>query len=148
MNRAVGWALRLVTVAGLVVDAVVHFQLASSQPPSPSGQLGQTFLFNAEGVASVIAALLVLAFGARWAYLVAVVVAGSALAAVLQSRYIDIGAIGPLPDLYEPEWYFTKALTTIAEAVALAAALAGFLIGLRRPRRKTKASTGQTVVAA
>lgn len=147
MNRTLDWALRLITVAGLAVDAYIHFKLASSQPPSPSGQLSQTFLFNAEGVASVIAALLVLAVRNRWTYLVAAVVAGSALAAVLLSRYVDIGAIGPLPNMYEPEWYFDKSLTTIAEAVALITALAGLLIGLA-PGRTGKVTGTRTAAAA
>jgi hypothetical protein len=146
MSRALSPALRLLTVAGLVIDAVIHFKLASSQPPSPPGQLGQTLLFNAEGVASVVAAVLVLAFGMRWTYVVAATVAGSALAAVLLSRYVDIGVIGPLPDMYEPMWYFDKALTTAAEAIALITATAAFFVR-RRPHGTTQASSAHMAAA-
>jgi hypothetical protein len=39
------------------------------------------------------------------------------------SRYVDLGAIGPLPDLYEPVWYPEKLVAAGAEAVALVAAV-------------------------
>jgi hypothetical protein len=115
--------LRILVVAGLAVDAYVHLRLAPTQPPAgASGGWSQVGLFYAEGAVSVVAALLVLIAGRRWTFLLAFLVAGSALAAVLLSRYVDIGALGPLPDLYEPAWYTSKVVTTIAEAVATVAA--------------------------
>jgi hypothetical protein len=37
-------------------------------------------------------------------------VAASALAAMLVSRYVDLGALGPFPDLYNPVWFPGKAV--------------------------------------
>lgn len=116
--------LRLLVVAGLAVDAYIHLRLAPTQPPGDAaGHWSQVVLFDIEGAVSIVAALLVLITGRRWSYAVAVLVAGSALAAVLLSRYVHIGALGPLPDMYEPAWYATKVATTIGEAIALVAAV-------------------------
>jgi hypothetical protein len=129
--------LRGLLIAGLVVDAVVHLKLAPTQPPGLDGHLSQVSLFYAETVVAFLAAGLVIVRNRRSSAVIAALVSGSALAAVLQSRFVDIGAIGPVPDLYEPAWYSSKVLTTVAEAVAFVAAVA--LVGLasksRRPER-------------
>ena len=49
--------------------------------------------------------------------------AATALAAVVVYRYVDLGALGPLPDLYEPVWYPEKVVGVVAETVALVAAV-------------------------
>jgi hypothetical protein len=115
------WLVRLVTTAGLGVDAGIHLDLASIQPPA------QVNLFYAEGAAAILAALLVLATASRLAYVFAFLVAVTALGAVLLYRYVDVGPLGPLPNMYEPFWYPTKVSTTIAEAVAVLTAATGAL---------------------
>ena len=46
---------------------------------------------------------------------------------------MDLGPIGPLPDLYEPVWYPEKVVAAGGEAVALVAA--GLLLaGIRASR--------------
>lgn len=135
-GRALPWLIRLLTAAGLFVDAGIHFALASSQPPAPPGKWSQIDLFYVEAAVSVLAAVLVLVTGARLVYAFAFLVAASALGAVLLSRYIDIGPLGPIPDLYEPFWYTSKVATTIAEAVAVLTAGAGVLL----PRRSRSAA--------
>jgi hypothetical protein len=55
------------------------------------------------------------------------------LAAVLIYRYIDVPAIGPIPSMYEPLWFFQKSLSAVAEAAgALLAASGVALHHLRR----------------
>lgn len=123
---------RLLTVVGLAVDAYVHFKLAPDRPPADSsGGISQVTLFYAEGIAAATAALLVLVTAARGAYAFAFVVVASALAAVLLYYYVDVGAIGPLPNMYEPIWYADKVTATVAEAVALIVAPVGLLTGRR-----------------
>jgi len=117
-------ALRVVVAAGLAVDAYVHADLAASYADAQS-------LFLVEAGVALGAALLVLAGGRTVTVLFAALVAASALAAVVASRYVDIGPIGPLPDLYEPAWYPEKVVAATAEATALMAAL---LLACRRPR--------------
>jgi hypothetical protein len=117
-------ALRVVVAAGLAVDAYVHADLAASYADAQS-------LFLVEAGVALGAALLVLAGGRTVTVLFAALVAASALATVVASRYVDVGPIGPLPDLYEPAWYPEKVVAATAEATALVAAL---LLACRRPR--------------
>jgi hypothetical protein len=76
----------------------------------------------------------------RACYLAGLAVAGSPLAVMLVSRYVDLGRIGPFPDLYDPVWFPEKLLAAFAEGAAFVTALAGVVItGLaaRRPPAKT-----------
>ena len=114
--------LRLLVAAGLAVDAYVHFDLAS-QYDSPGARISQGTLFQIEAIVAVVAAVLVIAVR-RWitdvfAFLVAI----SAFAAVVVYRFVDVGAFGPFPNMYEPNWYTEKTLSAVAEAVAALAAL-------------------------
>ena len=61
-------------------------------------------------------------------------VAASALAAVLLYRYVDVGALGPLPDMYENTWQVPgKLLSAYAEAAAIGLAGLGLLTHRKRP---------------
>jgi hypothetical protein len=62
-------------------------------------------------------------------------IAASALGAVLLYRYIDPGALGPLPDMYDPAWYPERTLSAIAEGVALLACTALLLLRWRTRTR-------------
>lgn len=111
----------MVAAAGLGYDAYAHFDLAAAFDAN-TGLISQGMLFRAEGVAACIAAIVVLLTRSRAAAALAVLVAGSALAAVLVFRYFHLGPLGPLPDMYEPIWYPEKTFSAIAEAAALSAA--------------------------
>ncbi|MGH3437853.1 MAG: hypothetical protein ACRDRN_15475 [Sciscionella sp.] len=133
--RMVRWLLRVLVVVGLGVDAYIHIMLAPSQPPAaPGGGLSQVTLFYAEGAAAIIAALLVLFTAWRAVYALAFLIGVTALGAVLLYRYVDVGTLGPLPNMYQPAWNLDKTITSVAEAVAIVAAAGGVLLG-RRPRR-------------
>lgn len=128
-------ALRVVTAAGLAVDAYVHADLAGRfDGNAGSGGISQGALFRVEAVVAGLAALFVVVHGRRVAAGVAVFVAVSAFGAVMITRYVDVGALGPLPDMYDPAWYFEKTISAIAEAVAVLASGALFFISLRRKR--------------
>ena len=117
--------LRLLTAAGLVVDAIVHLQLASRY--SPIGKtITQAALFRVESVAALLIAVLVLvAPWRRVVFLTAFLVAVSAFGAVMLYWYVNVGSIGPLPNMYEPIWFTKKTVTAYAEAGAAVAAFAG-----------------------
>lgn len=119
--------LRLLVLAALVIDAVVHWQLAPGYQLAAPGGIGQGNLFRLEAIAAVLAGLYVLVRGSRPAYAAALVVAGSAFIAVLLYRYVDIPALGPLPAMYEPVWFFEKALSAVAEGLGTVLAGVGFL---------------------
>ncbi|MCE0765997.1 hypothetical protein LWC35_24280 [Pseudonocardia kujensis] len=123
-GRAGERALRVLLAAGLALDAAVHADLARFYPAGGRA-VSEQALFLAEAAVAAAAALLVLVMvHRRWVHVAALVVAASALAAVMSYRYVDIGAFGPVPDLYEPAWYPEKVIGAVAEAIAVLAAVA------------------------
>ena len=122
--RSVGEVVtRVGTAAGLGYDAYAHLDLAANFNANRA-LISQGMLFRVEAVAAVLAALLVLLIRHRAAALFAVLIAGSALGAVLLYRYVDVGTLGPLPDMYEPSWYPEKTYSAIAEAASILTAAA------------------------
>jgi hypothetical protein len=123
---------RGVAAAGLLVVAVVHLELAPLYDSS-TAVLSQGILFRGVAVTAAIAAVVILQFAEPAAYLAGAVVAGMTLAAVLTYRWLDLAALGPLPDLYEPQWYTVKLVAVAAAAVA-GTATGALLFGHRRHR--------------
>ena len=125
--------LSAATAAGLIIDALVHLQLAAD----PIGStLSEGTVFRVEAAAALLAAAVVLVLPwRRVAYVVALVVAGSAFGAVVLYRYVNVGPLGPLPNMYEPIWYADKTLSAVAELVAAVLATAGLLMASLRRRR-------------
>jgi hypothetical protein len=114
--RPLPWLLRVITAAALAVDAFVHADLVTRYDPNQgTAVISQGGLFRIEAGVSALVAL-------------AVLVAASALGGILLYRYADPGAIGPLPDMYEPIWFPEKTLTAVAEAVATVTAVLGLLV--------------------
>ena len=127
LRRALGWALRLMTAGALAVDAYVHADLIHRYSFNQSGGLSQGDLFTIEAGVASFAALLILLSARRLVWAFVFLVAASALAAVFVYANYDIGAIGPVPDMYEPLWYPKKQATAVAEAVATGLAVIGFI---------------------
>lgn len=123
--------LRVLAVAALTVDAVIHAQLAHRYDLNVAGGLSQGNLFRIETGVAALAAALILLTANRIVWAVVLVVTASALAAVLLSTYVHIGQIGPVPDMYEPLWYPRKVIATVAEAIGIITALVG-LVGYHR----------------
>ena len=122
------------TAIALGVDAYVHLTTASSYTANGGAILNEGNAFVAEAAAAVAAAIYLLARPGRRAVILALAVAVTALAAVLVSTYIDVGAIGPIPNLYEPTWSVPgKVPATAAEAFATATSITGLVLA-RRPR--------------
>jgi hypothetical protein len=130
-----GLLIRLAVFAGLAVDAYVHFHLAGDT--GQTGTISEGTLFWIQGAVAAVVAILVLVRPRPVPYLIAFLVAASAFGAVVLYRYVDVGAIGPLPDMYEPIWYTEKVVTTVAEAVATVGAAIGFAVAVRSRRSAT-----------
>jgi len=125
-----GLVLRLLVAAGLAVDAYVHADLA----PVYDGiraSISQGDLFRIEAGLAAAAALIVLAAGRRAGFGVALAVAAGGLGALLLYRYVDVGRLGPLPNMYEPSWFGEKTAAALAEAAAAALAAGGLLWAVR-----------------
>lgn len=127
-------ALRLLTALALFIDAGVHLFLAPGYQAAQPGTISQGTLFLLEAAAALVAGLYVLVRGTRAAYALALAVALSAFAAVMLYRYVDIPAIGPIPAMYDPVWFFSKTLSAVAEGAGSLLALAGLVRGGRRGR--------------
>jgi hypothetical protein len=127
----VSWLLRVATAAALGIEAAVHWQNAPAYD-SVTATLSQGDLFRVETAAAVAAGLLVLVRPRPGSWAAALLVGASALAAVLVYRYVDVGAVSPLPDMYENTWQVPgKLLSAYAEAATVL--LAG--LGLRTHRK-------------
>lgn len=123
---------RLVAAAGLAVNAYVHAHLA----PAFDGvvaSVSQGDLFRLEAALGALAALLVLVWRRLPADLFAFLVAGGGLALLLIYNYVDVGELGPFPDMYDPSWSGDKWVALVSQAVAFIAAA---LLTLTEPRRR------------
>jgi hypothetical protein len=119
--RALDVAARLVAAAGLAVDAYVHAKLAG-QYDAVRADISQGALFRVEAGLASLAALLILVWRRPLSAAFAWLVAAGGLAALLLYRYVNVGAHGPLPNMYEPIWTSDKKLTVWSQAVTIAAA--------------------------
>lgn len=128
------WVLTALVVLGLAVDAFVHFDLASAFEGNRTSVLSEAQIFRAQSIVAIIVAVGVLVRPRRYTAVLAFLVAASALIAVVLYRYVDIGAIGPIPNMYDPYWGpIGKVLSLIGEALAAVAALLLFLSYRPRP---------------
>jgi hypothetical protein len=125
--------LRAATAAALGIDAYVHGHDASYYDFPGGGVISQGNLFRLEAAAAALAIVVLLGWQQRAAWLMAFTVAASALGAVLLYTYVDVGTLGPLPNMYEPTWAVPgKQLTAGAEAAAVLTSAVGFAVS-RRP---------------
>lgn len=131
--------LRLICAGSLIIDARIHLKLAPAYDAIKSSVLSQGELFRIEAGLAIVAALLILVVHKSAVALIAAAVAGGGLVALLVYRYFDVGALGPLPPMYEPVWYSDKTTTCIAQAIASVAAL-GLLLPPIRLLRRTESS--------
>jgi hypothetical protein len=121
--------LRLLVAAGLAADAVVHWEFAPDMAGVQGGMIGGDTLFQAQAIIAAVAALLNLVWARRWTYAISFLVAASALGAVLLYYFVDVGAVGPIPEMYEPVWYKEKTISAAGEGIAALAALIGVFVG-------------------
>jgi hypothetical protein len=124
-------ALRVVAVLGLAVDVYVHLRLAPVYDQLGT-QVTQGMLFRLEAALAAAAAAALALSDSRIAWRSAAAVALGGLLAVLVTRYVDVPAVGPLPDMYDPQWFPQKVVVTVAMlATGLAWAVREALRGRR-----------------
>jgi hypothetical protein len=124
-----------IVVVGLAVDAYVHFDLASAFKANKTSVMSEADIFRADSVVAIIAALALLVRPNRYTAGFAFLVAAAGTVAVVLTRYVNIGKIGPIPNLYDPFWLPTeKWVSAIFEAAAAVAALALLVLASARSR--------------
>jgi hypothetical protein len=143
------WLLVIIVVVGLAVDAFVHLDLASVFDGIKTSTLSQGDLFRVEAAAAVLAAVALLVRPGRNTAAFAFLVAAGGVAAVVLYRYVDVGAFGPVPDMYDPYWGpAEKTLSVVAEAVATLAALSLLLQFHKSYQGRGRGGMGATSVGA
>jgi hypothetical protein len=135
-------ALAVAVAALFAIDAYVHFSDAHLYDFSAGASITQGSLFRVQAsvAAAVALALLVRPHWLVWT--VAVLVAASAAGAVYLYTYVDVGTLGPLPDMYEPTWALPgKRLAASAEIAATLTSVVGLVISLYVQRSARRASS-------
>ena len=94
--------LRVLAAVALGVSAYVHLHLAHLY--AYPGTISGTTLFRAQGGTAIVVGVVLLATGHRWAWIAAAAVGLASFGAVMLYRYVDVGAIGPLPNMYDATW--------------------------------------------
>jgi hypothetical protein len=137
------WALRLLAAAALAIDAYTHADLAPDYD-AITNSISQGDLFRIEAGVASLAALLLMISGSRIVWAFAFLVLASGLGALLLYRYVNVGELGPLPNMYEPVWYPEKSTAAIAEAAGVVITIVGFIVGKgkRGPRKVSRAAAG------
>jgi glucan phosphoethanolaminetransferase (alkaline phosphatase superfamily) len=127
--------LAVITAVLLGVDAYVHLHDASKYDGFKSSVMSEGTLFRIQAVVAIVIAVLVLLWPRIITWLLSVLVAGSAAVAVTLYTYVNVGQLGPLPNLYENSWNEPgKIASAIAEAAAALISIVGLVIAARRRR--------------
>jgi hypothetical protein len=139
VNRLLGVA----TAAVLGVDAYVHAHDASFYDAVRTSVISEGTVFRLEAVVAALVAVALLIRPSRLVWAAALIVTASAFGAVVLYQYVDVGTLGPLPNMYEPTWALPgKAASAWAEGVGILLAAAGLLTS--RPIRARSARARST----
>jgi hypothetical protein len=121
--------VQVALATGLVIDGVVHLRDAVFYGPVQGPLISEAGLFRVQAVIALLLAALVLAFPRPWVWVLAALVTGSAVGAVVLYTYVDLGTVAGLPDLYEPSWGPPgKVLSAVAEGVGFVLAIIGLTL--------------------
>lgn len=137
MSLFARWALVAITVIGLGIDAYTHFDLAGMYAFNKTSVVSEATLFRIEAVLAILAAIAILIRRNLLTATFALLVAAGGLALLLLYRYVNVGKIGPLPNMYDPLWFKEKTISAIGEAVAVVGALGLLIEASVRRRRRT-----------
>jgi hypothetical protein len=132
-QRVVGAA----AAAALAIDAYVHFRDAGYYTAVTTSVVSQATLFRVQAALAAALALALLARASRLWWAAGFLVAASAFGAVLLYRYVDVGALGPIPNMYEPTWVSPGKLASAwAEGAAAILTATGLLVAVRARRHR------------
>ena len=135
-TAAVTRVLAVVTAVLLAVDAYVHLSDASQYDSFKSSVMSEGTLFRIQGVVAIVVAVAVLIWPRVLTWVLSLLVAGSAAVAVVLYTYVNVGPLGPLPNLYENTWNAPgKVWSALAEGAAALIAIAGLVMAVRMRRR-------------
>ena len=133
--------LAVMTAIGLLYDAKVHLHLAGDYD-AVGGTVTQGWLFRLEAVVALAVAVAVLVSEHPLVWATAGLTGLAGVGAVLLYRYVDVGAIGPIPNMYEPVWFAEKLRSAYAEGAVAVASLGAFSERAARSRRSSSPRRG------
>jgi hypothetical protein len=123
--------LGVATAAVLAIDAYVHFDDASLYDFGAGATITQGSLFRAQASLAVVVAVALLIRPHWIVWIVAILLSASAAGAVYLYTYVNVGRLGPLPNMYEPTWALPgKLASAVAETIATALSLIGLTVAL------------------
>lgn len=117
-----------VTAVGLALDAWMHLRAAHGYDAIGT-TITEGTLFRVEALVAVVALVALIWRPNRLTAGVALVVTGGGVIALLGTYLVHVGAIGPVPDMYEHVMYAEKAVALIAQSVAAVTSLVLVVIG-------------------
>ncbi len=136
-GTASGLRLRLLgaaVAASLAIDAYVHLHDAHFYGSS-TALISKGALFQVQAVVAIAVAIAMLVRPTRLVWALAVLVTVSAVAAVVLYTYVNVGAIGPLQDMYEPTWQVPgKILSAYFEGAGGLLSATGLVLAVRARR--------------
>jgi hypothetical protein len=150
MTAIVRWALVLAALVGLGFDAYTHLDLASLYSHNTTGTVNEGVLFQIEAALAIVAGLLLVLRQNIVTTAFAVLVSGGGAFVLLLYRYVDVGKIGPIPNMYDPEFFPEKTQSLTGEFIAFGAALVllGMALYARFGARRSAAGRAAHPVAA
>jgi hypothetical protein len=86
----------------LAIDAYVHFHGAGFYGAVTTPLPSQATLFRVQACLAAAAGLALLIRPSRAWWAATLLIAGSAFGAVMLYRYVNVGTLGPIPNMYEP----------------------------------------------
>jgi len=129
--------LAVVTAVLLAVDAYVHLKYASQYDTFKTSTMSEGDLFRIQGVVAIVVAIALLIWPRVLTWVLAILVAGSAVGAVVLYTYVNVGKLGPIPNLYEGTWDVPgKVPSAVAEGIATLLAIVGLVLTLRARRHR------------
>lgn len=110
--------LAVLAAAGLGYDAKVHLHLAKAYDPI-GDSVTQGGLFRLEAALAIVVAVAVLLSDRPLVWAAAGLTGLAGVGAVVLYRYVDVGSIGPIPNMYEPVWFAEKTRSAYAEGLVV-----------------------------
>lgn len=134
--RVLRIALYALTGAGLIVNVVIHLQLAATFDAVAGPLLSQGDLFRIQAAAGILVAVALVIARRPWTAAIAaiaVIIAVGGLGMLVLSTLVplDLTALG-LPVIFEPVWYSDKVIAALAQGLAALAAAALIVVERRR----------------
>jgi hypothetical protein len=134
------WALIVAAAAGLVIDAWAHLAVAHVYEPIRTSTVNEAVLFRIEAALALVSAAWLVLHRHVLSIVFAALVSGGGAFVLLLYNYVDVGKIGPVPDMYDPFWRTEKKWSLAGELIALAGALV--LLGMWVYERRGAARGG------